>query len=135
MQLPTFVKEFELSPLDWHREMRVWSRGMRERDPVWYDAENACWRVFRYDDIERVLNDYKTFSSAYAGHEQQGAATMISMDPPRHQHMRSLGTRVFSARNIAQMAPRIKRIARGLLGNMCQKAEIDIVADFATPLP
>src|ERR1700682_3614245 len=85
-------------------------RILRETDPVSYDEERQWWAVFRYQDIQRIITDYATFSSVQVlkeqdfprnervkqdSHEQnQGefAPTLINLDPPRHRQLRSLIT-------------------------------------------
>ena len=38
-------------------------RLVRETDPVSYDEERQWWEVFRYQDVQRIITDYATFSS------------------------------------------------------------------------
>lgn len=132
MLLPSFVRDFSLPPLEWHYAMRAWSKQMRQEQPVWYDEQLGGWRLFRYNDITRIQNDYKTFSSVP---ESSEAFSIISMDPPRHRQLRSLVTPAFSARTIAQQTPRIEQIARELLTAALARGKIDMVADFAIPFP
>ncbi|GHO89738.1 hypothetical protein KSZ_77440 [Dictyobacter formicarum] len=117
MQLPSFFNDFTLPPLEWHQQMREWGATMRATQPVWFDEKNKNWRIFRYANHLRVQNDYVTFSSAPTPHEggAEAANSIIAMDPPRHRQLRSLVTQAFSARTIAQLAPRIEEIARELL--------------------
>jgi cytochrome P450 family 109 len=136
MQIPAFVNDFTLPPLEWHRQMRQWSQTMRTTQPVWYDEQNANWRIFRYDDHQRVQSDYATFSSAPGPDEDQGAGiSIIGMDPPRHRQLRSLVTQAFSARTIAQLAPRIEDIATDLLKQALAKGEMDAIDDLTMPFP
>jgi len=41
----------------------AWFQHMREKNPVYYDAEQDVWNVFRYEDAKRVLSDHQLFSS------------------------------------------------------------------------
>jgi cytochrome P450 family 109 len=132
MQLPSFVREFSLSPLEWHYAMRAWRKEMRQSQPIWYDEQLGGWRLFRYEDIIHVQNDYKTFSSKALNGE---SISIIAMDPPRHRQLRSLVTSAFSARTIAEQAPRLQQIARELLQAALPRGEVDMVADFAVPFP
>ncbi|GCE09731.1 cytochrome P450 [Dictyobacter aurantiacus] len=136
MQLPSFFNDFTLPPLEWHQQMREWSATMRVTEPVWFDEQNESWRIFRYADHIRVQNDYATFSSAPAPHENNEAAnSIIAMDPPRHRQLRSLVTPAFSARSIAQLAPRIEEITQELLQPLLVQGQMDVVAQLAVPLP
>lgn len=105
---------------------------MRQNQPIWYDEALGGWRLFCYEDIVRVQNDYQTFSSEPEG---GGSFSIIALDPPRHRALRSLVTPAFSARSIMQQAPRIQRIARELLESALARGTMDVVADFAVPFP
>ncbi|WP_220201300.1 cytochrome P450 [Reticulibacter mediterranei] len=132
MQLPSFVRNFSLPPLAWHHAMRDWSKRMRQNQPIWYDSSLGGWRLFCYEDIVRVQNDYQTFSSEPSN---GGSFSIIALDPPRHRQLRSLVTPAFSARTILQQTPRIQRIARELLETALARGAMDMVADFAVPFP
>ncbi|GCE31414.1 putative cytochrome P450 YjiB [Dictyobacter alpinus] len=136
MQIPSFVDDFTLPPLVWHDQMRDWCSTMRATEPVSYDDQHKQWRIFRYEDHIRVQNDYATFSSAPGPQESQEAAnSILAMDPPRHRQLRSLVTQAFSARTIAQLAPRIEQLASGLVQSHLARGEMDVVTDLAVPLP
>jgi cytochrome P450 len=140
MKLPLFVSDLSLPPIEYHRQLRQWSREMRDSSPIVWDDDSASWLVFRYDDVARVQSDYQTFSSEGTigkkpGEEQPGNTSIIEMDPPRHRQMRSLVTQAFSARTISGMAHQIERIVDGLLDDISVHKECDWMADLANPLP
>jgi cytochrome P450 len=56
---------------------------------------------------------------------------MLFMDPPRHEVVRAGFTALLS--DIARLEPAIRRIVRGLAGDL--RGEVDFVAAFASPLP
>lgn len=139
MKIPSFVSDLSLPPMEYHRNLRHWSREMRDSTPIVWDDESANWLAFRYDDISRVQSDYRTFSSE---HTVIGSArdnenpSLIEMDPPRHQQMRSLITQAFSARTIAGMETQIAQIADTLLENILERGGTrDWVSELANPLP
>ena len=43
-------------------ERLAWYRHMRETQPIRYRPEYNSWEVFRYEDVQKVLADYATFS-------------------------------------------------------------------------
>src|SRR5690348_10954940 len=124
MILPSFVTDLTLPPWEYHCQLREWCKTMRASHPVIYDEEGATWLVFRYEDVVRVQSDYATFSSAQSVKNGSGGS-IIEMDPPRHRQMRSLITQAFSARTVAEMAPRIETIANDLLDKALPKGEMD----------
>lgn len=107
---------------------------MRESHPVNFNQMISMWEVFRYSDVQRVLNDYTTFSSNYIG-EGPLSESMIGMDPPRHRQLRTIVTQAFTPRTIAQLAPRITTIVHDLLDRVEAQGAMDIVNDLAYPLP
>jgi cytochrome P450 len=95
--------------------------------------------VFRYAQVQRVLSDYSTFSSnrGKLDPEDRGlnTASLNDLDPPRHRQVRSLVTQAFTPRIVATFEPRIVRLAHDLLDAVIDRGEMDIVSDFAAPLP
>lgn len=119
-----------------------WYRAMRATQPVFYDEQRATWHVFRYADVQRVLNEYATFSSDIAQtlglkHEREDKkiahASLNFMDPPRHRQMRGLVNLGFTPRMVAQLEPRIQAITCELLDQLPDN--VDIIRDLAAPLP
>src|SRR5947209_16099595 len=90
MQLPSFLTDLSISPVEYHRLALEWCKEMRQTSPVLYDENEEVWLVFCYDDALRVRGDYKTFSSENMLANGRGGRSIISMDPPRHRQLRSL---------------------------------------------
>ncbi|HEV2654934.1 MAG TPA: cytochrome P450 [Ktedonobacteraceae bacterium] len=128
-------KQQVLAPYDWYRSMRA-------TQPVFFDPQYNVWHVFRYNDVERVLTEYATFSSDPRTMEWEGLpddapilSSILRMDPPRHRQLRSLATLAFTPRVVAQMEPRIRAITNTLLEQAPATGEIDVIRDLAYPLP
>ena len=117
-----------LNPFPWYRQMR-------ETDPVYFNPERGSWSVFRYNDVQRVLTDYNTFSSQYMGAQQPLAVSLLNTDPPRHRELRSLVTQAFTPRRIAQLEPRITQIVNEQLDKVAPTGKMDVIDDLAYPLP
>ncbi|MFC7483590.1 hypothetical protein ACFQX7_31215 [Luedemannella flava] len=123
----------------------------RAVDPV--HAANGGFYVFRYDDVHAVLMSADVGRSALVA--RAGAQPpprplipadypalravvdnwLVFLDPPRHTRLRALVTRHFTARRVADLRPRVAEIAAGLLADVRDAPVIDLVADFAAPLP
>ncbi len=106
------------------------------------------WLVLRHEDIERVLRDPGTFSSALGGTQIRDPATaedlryvrrmMLNMDPPEHSRLRKMLARSFTPRAVAQLEARIEDHVRGILDRMLDDAtsgECDFAKDVAADLP
>jgi cytochrome P450 len=136
MKLPAFIQDFSLPPREYHRNLRHWSREMRDSAPIIWDDESKSWLVFRYTEVSQVQSDYRTFSSEHTVIGSTNTSpSLIEMDPPRHQQMRSLITQAFSARTIASMESQIVQIADQLLENILERGTCDWMAHLANPLP
>lgn len=115
-----------------------WYRSMRATMPVHFREKEDTWELFCYDDILDVLSEPEVFSSDFRQEQypdQPLGATMISSDPPLHSQLRGLVARDFTPRAVAQLTPRITAIAHELLDQVAHAGNMDIVKDFADPLP
>jgi cytochrome P450 len=98
------------------------------------------WGVFCYDDVQEVLSNYAAFSSQFQGEAPQRAsnplaASLISLDPPRHRQLRALVSQAFTPRAIEALAPRISTIVDELLDRALPAGQIELVSALAEPLP
>ena len=119
---------FWLNPFPWYALMR-------QTNPVNFDSRSSMWSVFDYEDVQRVLTEYSTFSSQFTDSNQPLGDSMISADPPRHRQLRSLVSQAFTPRRIAQLEPRIAQIVNEELDRVVAKGRMDIIDDLAYPLP
>lgn len=106
-----------------------WYRTMREERPVTRERASGTWMIFRYTDVLRVLSDHEAFSSRF------GNLSLINTDPPRHRQLRNLVTQAFTPRAVEALRPRIAEIADQLLDEVVPQGGMDLVRDFAIPLP
>jgi cytochrome P450 family 142 subfamily A polypeptide 1 len=60
---------------------------------------------------------------------------MISTDNPQHQRRRSLVSRGFTPRRVAEKEAKVREICTGILDKVCETGECDFVWDIAAPLP
>ncbi len=60
---------------------------------------------------------------------------MINVDPPDHTRLRGLVSKAFTPRMIEQLHPRIQQITNELLDAVQGHGEMDLINDFAYPLP
>lgn len=111
---------------------------LRRDAPVYKLDPMGFWLVTRYNDVQFVLKSPHLFSSeGMAGPQglQGGIRSIITMDPPDHQRLRSLVGRAFTPRMIAELEPRVREITRGLMGKAAHSQEFDVIGGLALPLP
>ncbi|KAA5831158.1 cytochrome P450 [Saccharopolyspora hirsuta] len=73
-------------------------------------------------------SDHRAFDESLASH-------MLNMDPPDHTRLRKLVVKAFTSRRVEALRPRIEQITAGLLDDMAEKSEVDLLDAFAFPLP
>jgi cytochrome P450 len=140
------------SPTDaaFKRDPYPYYERLRREAPV-HRGDSGFWTVARHDDVTQVLKTPLVFSSAGMGGPIGGGATsgatsgamssggpmrsIITSDPPVHTGFRNLVNRAFTPRMVADMEPRIREIARGLIDAVAPSGTMDVVRDLATPLP
>ncbi len=106
---------------------------------VGYDAISAVLR-----DPAFAVSDQSSFDRDLPNWREnpvfvQGADWILNLNPPRHQRIRSLIARAFTARRVAGLEPAIAAIADDLLDSMTDKASdgsaVEFMHDFAYLLP
>ncbi len=127
---------------------------LREEAPIYriqhVEMGGRPWLLTRYDDAISLLNDER-FTKDYAripgraegrsgdDYMMQAAASinrhMLTLDPPDHTRLRALIHKAFTPRMIRQMEARIAEISNRLIDAMLKQDQIDLIADFAFPLP
>ena len=121
-------------------------RTLREHDPVHWQAEPApnrgFWAVTRFRDIEEVLRDTRTFSSArgisleeQSPEKVEARRSMIDMDPPRHTRLRRLASKLFTRSAVAGYEGFVREQARVVLDRALSKGEFDFVEEVSRELP
>ncbi|MDN7243432.1 cytochrome P450 [Planococcus sp. N028] len=117
---------------------------LREMDPVHqvrFPDGQLGWLVTRYEDAVEVLKDprfIKDISKLYDGSMDQMSVftqNMLFSDPPDHKRLRGLAQKAFTPKLIAGMRNHIQEIADGLLDPLSDRSSINLIDEFAFPLP
>jgi cytochrome P450 len=117
---------------------------LREMDPVHqvrFPDGQLGWLVTRYEDATEVLKDprfIKDYSKLYGGSMDQMSVftqNMLFSDPPDHKRLRGLAQKAFTPKMIAGMRNHIQEIADELLDPLSDRASINLIDEFAFPLP
>ncbi|QBD75392.1 cytochrome P450 [Ktedonosporobacter rubrisoli] len=72
---------------------------------------------------------------AYGGPLALFSQNMLGTDPPDHTRLRTLVSKAFTPRMIERLRPRIQQITDELLDAVQDQGHMDLIADFAYPLP
>src|SRR5438445_7331206 len=93
----------------------------------------------RYTDIEPAMPDWRTFSPArgvlVGTDSSQLPTNMFNMDPPRHDQLRSVLSRVLTPPRVAGLEPFVRDLARGLISQFREQGYADITTDYAQVIP
>jgi pimeloyl-[acyl-carrier protein] synthase len=120
---------------------------LRETDPVHWDPYLHAWVVTGYQDCITVLHKFSADRTPNPeqikamGIEQLAPIAqvmtkqMLFMDAPTHTRLRKLCSVAFTSRRIETMRAHIAEIAETLIARALPKGKIDLIADFAAPLP
>jgi cytochrome P450 len=125
-------------------------RRLREEDPVHWSEILGGWVLTRYADVRAALADPRlsadritpfltrqgpTASEAVQALLRQVGRWVVFTDPPVHTRLRSVLGRAFSAGMVELRSSRIQAIVDRLLAHAAAVGEMDLVRDFAYPLP
>jgi cytochrome P450 len=123
---------------------------LRDEDPVHWSEVLGGWVLTRYTDVRAALSDPRlsadritpflarrmpTASEAVVTLLHRVGLWVVFTDPPLHTRLRSVLGRVFTGRAIELRRPRVEAIVAGLLERAAAAGEIDLIRDFAYPLP
>jgi cytochrome P450 len=120
---------------------------LRSEDPVHWDRFLHTWVVTRYPDVLNVLH---SFSADRTPTPEQLTAMglsglnpiakvmvkqMLFMDAPAHTRLRGLASAAFTPRRVEVLRGHIQEIADKLLDQVQARGQMDVIADFAAPMP
>jgi cytochrome P450 len=120
---------------------------LRNEDPVHWDPFLHAWVVTRYDDVMHVLLNYSADRTPSPeqlralGLESLGPIAqvmvrqMLYLDPPEHTRVRMLAAKGFTPRRVEVLRAHVADIVDALLDAVQHRRAMDVVADFAVPLP
>jgi cytochrome P450 len=114
---------------------------LRRAKPLLHIARYDLWLATRYNDVKKILTDYRSFSSDFSSALGDGRprnslnSGIITADPPVHTKLRGLVSKAFTSRAIAKLEPRIEQITHELLDQVVETGRIDLITDLAYPLP
>src|SRR3954468_262367 len=99
-------------------------RRLRDELPVYYSERYGFYALSRFADVLAAHRDWETFSSAHGidlSTLSKDEATVrsfrsiIMMDPPEHDRLRALVSRVFTPRAVGALEAMIREVIGGVL--------------------
>ena len=120
---------------------------LQNEDPVHWDPFLHTWVVTRYCDVLTVLMKFSAERtptpeklasiglSELTPIAQVMVKQMLFLDPPAHSRLRTLASQAFAPRRVAVLREHIQEIVNDLLDRVESQGTMDVIADFAYPLP
>jgi cytochrome P450 len=118
-------------------------RRLRAEDPV-HHSPLGFWVLTRYADVMAMLRDPRltkepiaAFVAARFGMTVPPGLglSMLDRDPPDHTRLRGLVSKAFTPKALESLRPHIQQIVDGLLAQVESQREMDLIEEFAYPLP
>ncbi len=122
-------------------------RQLRESDPVHWDPFLHAFVVTRYQDVITVLHRFSAERTptpeqltsmglaALNPIAQVMVRQMLFLDPPAHTRLRALASAAFTPGRVERLRSHIQEITDSLLDRVLSQGRMDVIADFANPLP
>jgi cytochrome P450 len=136
--------ELRADPYPTYARLRQESPVMPVRLPVFGNA----FLLTRYEDVANAFTDPR-----YANDRRNAAGsrlmdrwwvpslvrmfqdTMVGVDAPDHRRLRDLVHQAFTPRRVEELKGTVEQLVAGLLDAAERKGTVDLIADFALPLP
>ncbi len=119
----------------------IWRR-LREERPLYYNERYDFYALSRFDDVERGLIEWKTYSSAKGtllelikSDMEMPPGSIIFEDPPDHNLHRGLLSRVFTPRKMNAIEPKVREFCARSLDPLRDSGGFDFIADLGAQMP
>jgi cytochrome P450 len=117
-------------------------RRLRDEKPVYFSEKYGFWALSRWEDVAAAHKEVGVFSSSYgtdlhllSDPQKYEFNLIIFMDPPEHDRMRSLVSRVFTPRAINQLEPMVRRVINEFADEIGDASSFDLVQQWSGPFP
>ena len=139
--------KFKANPFPFYAQLRAEAPVFPVTVPM--PTRQRAWLITRYSDVQDVLKDArfaKNPRNAMSPEQLKKMPwippmfkpleqNMLDLDSPDHTRLRALVHRAFTPRLIEQMRDEIQTLTDELLDAAEPKGSMDLIADFALPLP
>ena len=117
-------------------------RRLREEAPLYYNEQFDFYTLSHYQDVERVLVDRASYSSARGASLDQiksgmsfPPGSLIFEDPPIHTHRRHMLSRVFTPKRMNGLESSIREFCVRCLDPLVGAGRFDFMVDLGNTMP
>jgi cytochrome P450 len=138
------VSDVYYDPYDWDIDTDpypIWKR-LRDEAPLYYNEKYDFYAVSRYDDVERLSVDWRTYISGKGSVVEMIKSGMemppgniLFEDPPAHDMHRALLSRVFTPRRVAEIEPKVREFCARTLDPHVGAGKFDFILDLGAQMP
>ena len=104
-----------------------------------HEESKPVFIVYRYEEVQQMLRDNETFSSAIiidAFGDVLGRHVMLGMDEPEHGRHRALVAKAFSQKALARWEHElVGKVGNELIDQFAARGRADLVKEFTFPYP
>jgi cytochrome P450 len=124
---------------------------LRRETPIFHDDEWGLTFFARHADVSAILRDkrfgrdirqvlpdaveHRTYPTHLPNWYRLIRGSFIDLEPPEHTRIRGAVNRAFTRRRAEVWRGRIRRHADALADRAAGRGDVDLIADFATPIP
>jgi cytochrome P450 len=115
---------------------------MREEVPLYFNERYDFFALSRFDDVERALVDWRTYSSAKGtvlelikADMEMPPGSIIFEDPPAHDRHRSILSRVFTPKKMLAIEPKVREFCARTLDPLVGSGGFDFIKDLGAQMP
>jgi len=109
---------------------------LRENAPVYWDEAGQVWGITLHEDVFALSKDNQTWrNSGGIRPDTPAMPYMIDMDDPDHKKRRSLVSKGFTPRQVADRERRAREVSVDLIERAKIRGRFDFVKDIAAWLP
>jgi len=119
----------------------VWKR-LRDEAPLYWNEKYEFYALSRWDDVDRAMLDWGTYSSARGSvleliraNVPMPSGMILMEDPPVHHIHRQLLSRVFTPRQMNALEPQVRRYTVEVLDPLVGAGGFDFIADLGAQMP
>jgi cytochrome P450 len=139
------VVPLQYSPYDYqiHEDPYPTYARLRDEAPLYRNDDLDFWALSRHEDVLSGFRNPAQLSNRFGvsldpaayGPDAHRAMSFLALDPPLHTRMRSLVSKAFTPRRVAELEEGVRRLAVEHVEAAVERNGFDFVADFAGLMP
>ncbi|MCP5182025.1 MAG: cytochrome P450 [Pseudomonadales bacterium] len=130
--------EFDFYSTGFQNDPAATYSAMRESCPYHHSEKWGWYSVFRFEDVDRIINDNVTYTARQGPGVMNSEASpivLVSADPPEHTLQKRAVARVFNLRAMTAFEQPLRGFVNGLLDRVADQRRCDVIEDIGVQVP